>query len=202
MASLDAAPTSQHSQLAAPQPFRFLDLPSEIRNKAYDSILCDREPNVRLKKVEQGTDMKHNFFGLANVNRQLRAEFGPLRMSNMGYIVPLIHYSAFVATFFRPISRYPRPLRVRIEIGLSQVGHDFSWDMKPLMLAKATTPGLHLIVTRVPYEYPSDYRFNYMLNIAWLVGGSNSGIYGPRKALLRDVKPGYISDIHFKWIDT
>jgi hypothetical protein len=204
MASFDPAPAGQPSQTTIAKPFRFLDLPAEIRNKVYDFVLCGRESNFRLNKIAERTDTSHSSIGLAEANKQLHAEFGPLRASNMGYIVPLIDYPAFVATFFGPNSEYPRPLRVRIEIGLSGVDYDFSWDMKPLMLAKATTSGLRLTISK---EGGCCDISPYLFSIAWLSGGRAHGslrAWGHKiaRALRRDVKSGYISTIQFNWMQT
>jgi hypothetical protein len=202
MASSNLVLDSQHGHIATSKPFPFLDLPGEIRNKIYEFIIRSRDPIIRLKKVHRGTDA-HSFFGLANTNKKLRAEFGPLLMSGIRFHVQLLDYPAFVAFFFGPDFQFSRPLRVQIKVE-NRVQHTFSWDMKPLILAKATTPGLDLMLYDHPYSRAELPNYNYISDLAWLIGGRVKGspwqytLYGASRALLRDIKSGYISDIRIR----
>jgi hypothetical protein len=123
-----------------------------------------------------------------------------LLMSGIRFHVQLLDYPAFVAFFFGPDFQFSRPLRVQIKVE-NRVQHTFSWDMKPLILAEATTPGLDLMLYDHPYSRAELPNYNYISDLAWLIGGRVEGspwqytLYGASRALLRDIKSGYISDI-------
>ncbi|SMQ55146.1 unnamed protein product [Zymoseptoria tritici ST99CH_3D7] len=61
------------------RPFRFLDLPAEIRTQIYDIVAADMHPKGLVRRQRIGTYWDHELLGtpLAQVNKQLRSEFLP-----------------------------------------------------------------------------------------------------------------------------
>jgi hypothetical protein len=213
MTSSNLALDSQHGEIAAFKPFPFLVLPAKIRNKVYFFVTLGRIPIVRLRNVSSGTD-SISLFGLANANKQLRVDFLPLLMSNIEITVQLSDYPAFLTTFYGPGFEFPRPIRVRIAANAGGAGHLTSWDVMPLILAKATAPGLRLMVRELPDRAASSWlleyertKNSYTHTLAWRIGGRieynpfRYELYGTsRVALIRDVRSGYVSEIRFRYI--
>jgi hypothetical protein len=132
-------------------PFPFLRLPSELRNLVYSSTLPKPNTAIFLRYNPTTTEDGRGVFALINVNKQVRAEFRLLLMNdahNWNLRVCFTDYPAFVKTFFPPDSTKPRPLNVRVYIEIDNYRTTRSYDMRPLMLAKATTRGLQLKVYR------------------------------------------------------
>ena len=122
-------------------------------------------------------------------------------------------YPAFVKTFFEPESMPTRPLRVRVCLENDNVWQTQSYNMLPLMLAKATSRGVSLQIDLPPYIRAKDYSTATKTNRGIVTappGGHDMDRERwvwhvmdrerwfdtqRRRRLLQDVKSGYISDV-------
>ncbi|KAA8623321.1 hypothetical protein PtrV1_04627 [Pyrenophora tritici-repentis] len=89
-------------------PFRFMDLPAEIRNQVYSHCTTPTtlihhvgSEEQDLDRVKETPEKQYQFFGLALTSRQLRREFYPVYMSDSKITVKLYDLHSFLDTFHR-----------------------------------------------------------------------------------------------------
>jgi hypothetical protein len=140
-------PNNRESSSASPtdKSLQFLRLPPEIRNQIYDLTLPNSNIFVRLKHLNADSSLSTEFFGLANANKQIRAEYRPLLIEGIKIQLRLRDYPDFIKTFYEVGSPRPQPLLVQISVGIEDVPNSaFTCNKRPLILARASTRRLHL----------------------------------------------------------
>jgi hypothetical protein len=181
------------------RPFPFLNLPAELRNRVYDAIIKDLPPFAKLTHDPSNVGCQTGFLGLVTANKQLRAEFHAMLMAKIKMEVALRDHIEFFNTFFptkTKLLQLPRPLHVWVTV--DRESRDAGvWDMRPFLIAKATTLYLHL-----------DVRPSYMSNpgfmslpclgpkdragqLAWNL---DSALERTPRSVFRDFEAGYIAD--------
>ncbi|KAF2792517.1 hypothetical protein K505DRAFT_362831 [Melanomma pulvis-pyrius CBS 109.77] len=101
-----------------PSAFRFLDLHAELRNYIYEYAVEQKINNVRtgngtrLKKAPAGTtanslananhthESTRAFFGLTQVNRQIRSEYRPLYLKQNAVYIEVDSIPEYIETFY------------------------------------------------------------------------------------------------------
>jgi hypothetical protein len=178
---------STSSATADTASFPFLKLPAELRNHVYAFLLAALPKLVPLRDPDASASARgSDFFALGSAKKQLRIEFWPLLLRTVKMQLHLRDLPSFINTFYRPNAGGPRPLHVRVNV---DVESGFTWDMRPLMLAKATTRGLHLEF-RLVSEDEKAFELQSQLSKA---------LRPASRSMLQRVRNGSISQIQFKW---
>lgn len=83
--------------------FPFLELPAELRNQIYDLILAedDRLQRICPRASDSGIEARKRLAPLAQVNRQLRAEYLPCWMTRFDVAVHVYNLEEYVRVFCR-----------------------------------------------------------------------------------------------------
>jgi hypothetical protein len=178
---------STSSATAGTTSFPFLKLPAELRNHVYALVLAALPKLVALRRPDASANVRgSNYFALGSASKQLRIEFWPLLLGTAKLQPRLCDFPGFIDTFYRPDAGGLRPLHVRVNVDVESC---FTWDMRPLMLAKTTTRGLHL-----------EFRLVSEDEKALKLQSQLSEALGPAsRSMLQRVRNGSISQIQFKW---
>jgi hypothetical protein len=150
MASNTASNDNSSSDLAMveSEPLSFMHVPGELRNMVYDYVVDDPPLFEQLEHLSTNSERVASVLGLVNANKQIRAELRPYFTRHAKVQVPFRNLNPFLETYYGSDDTDSRPLTVEVLVDLTDIETRFKWDVRPLIRARATTPGLHLSFKR------------------------------------------------------
>jgi len=133
------AQSTQDVSSSTEKPFPFLNLPAELRNQVYASVIED----IGVDKAEKIPEKDE--LGLFTTSRQVNHEFRSMYWCTRAAQVPLESLPAFVKTFAsasHAVGEFECPSKVDILISATEHHVGANLDILPLMKIKAQMPNV------------------------------------------------------------
>jgi hypothetical protein len=167
--------------MADTKHFPFLELLAELRNQIYE--------NIAALNTGPEQDWAHEYIGMTQACKQVRAELRPLYWRNLPAhaTVKSPNLDAFIDLFLDPAMSLPHISRVNVNIVDKDKQLNLAWNALPLLSAKAQNP---TVVWKFELVGPDSYVYDSDLRCALLWITNNS----PR-CLRRDVESGMFTEI-------
>ncbi|KAI4626467.1 hypothetical protein J4E83_003618 [Alternaria metachromatica] len=137
--------------------FRFLDLPSELRNRVYEiAAAAGDEPLVITRRPHREDG---NYAGLTRTCVQIRAEYRPMQRRSAKLSVCFSDLEDFTQTFLTSAAdTMILPLEVHVRVSrLTRPGYPLSFDSLPILEVKVANPCLDIRI--LPVNIPNWSRF-------------------------------------------
>jgi hypothetical protein len=171
--------------MASAKPFRFLDLPAELRDQVYE--------NIAAANTGPESTWSHCHLSMTHVCKQMRAELLPLywRLFPSHADIAIWSFERFVAAFLDPIEGIPAISKVTVTISSKNPHPDWTWNALSLLSAKAQNRNMRWTFELVGPTDDSLCLAELRNAFDWVVNGAP-----PR--LLRDTESGMFTEMSLR----